>query len=345
MILISLGYLCLWPTPIDPASWRAPKAPALEAVYEVNTALSQTERFEIDSSYGPEDVAVDDEGYLYGGLQDGRIIKIHGETRGVETFTNTGGRPLGLHFDQTGNLIVADAYKGLLSVDQQGHITVLSTESDGVPFAFTDDVDIADNGTIYFTDASHKFNQAQYRLDALEHRPHGRLLAYNPETGKTHTLLDGLFFANGVAISPDQQYVLINETWTYSIRRYWLDGPKKGTSDIFIENLPGFPDGVSTGENGFWVAIASPRNPLIDRLADKPFLRKVIVRLPDSVQPEAEPYAFVLGLDFQGRVIHNLQEPTGKPFKVVTSVQEHGSMLYLGSLKDTAMGRIPIPAL
>ncbi len=342
-VLFGLIWLFFWPTPIDPVSWEAPPAPALEGVFQVNRDLSNVERLELDSSYGPEDVAIDLNGHIYGGLQDGRIVRFHGQTLEPETFAQTGGRPLGLHFDAFGNLIVADAYKGLLCIDSDGGIKTLSTESEGLPFAFTDDVDIAGDGTIYFTDASHKFNQANYRLDAMEHRPNGRLLAYNPETQETRTVLADLYFANGVAVSPNQQYVLVNETWAYRVRRYWLEGPKQGTSDIFIDNLPGFPDGISAGADGFWLAIASPRNPLVDRLADKPFLRNVIVRLPESVQPDAKPYAFVLGLDFNGAVIHNLQEPEGKPFKIVTSVQEQGSTLYLGSLKDTAIGRIPLP--
>ncbi len=339
-----LLYLLLWPVPIDPVAWEAPPPPPLEGVYAPNHYLAKAERLELPDGRGPEDVAVDAQGRIYTGLEDGRIIRMTFDGRQVELFAHTRGRPLGLHFDAGGNLIVADGVAGLLSVDTAGTITVLAREAEGVPFGFTDDVDVAADGTIYFSDASSRFSVGEYQLDALEHRPNGRLLAYDPTTGKARVLLDSLYFANGVAVSPDQSFVLVNETWMYRVTRYWLTGEKAGTHDIFIDNLPGFPDGISSNErDGFWVALASPRNPQLDALSRKPFLRKVVARLPQFLQPKAIPYAFVLGLDMHGNVIHNLQEPSGKPLGFITSVQEHGGYLYLGSLIETAIGRIPAP--
>lgn len=235
---------------------------------------------------------------------------------------------------------MADADRGLLAVRPDGKLELLANTAGGVPFRFTDDVDIARDGKIYFSDASHKFSQAEYRQDALEHRPNGRLLVYDPATGQTRILLDSLYFANGVAISPDQQFVLVNETWKYRVRRYWLAGAQAGRSDIFIDRLPGFPDGISSnGKDRFWLALASPRNPLVDKLAQHPFLRKMIARLPESIQPDAIPYGFVIGLDLQGRITDNLQSTSGIPYSMITSVQAAGDTLYLGSLKERAIGR------
>jgi sugar lactone lactonase YvrE len=343
LIALLLLYLLFWPVAIDPADWQAPAADVSE-LYPPNTLLAGIERLEITGGYGPEDVAVDSAGQIYGGLQDGRIIRMSPESGAAQVFADTKGRPLGLHFDSGGNLIVADAYKGLLSVDPRGQISVLATEANGLPFKLTDDVDIAADGSIYFSDASSKFGQGEYRLDALEHRPHGRLLVYHPVEKTTRVLLDNLYFANGVAVSPDQTFVLVNETWKYRVKRYWLAGERAGQSDIFIDNLPGFPDGISSNyRDAFWLALASPRNPRIDNLADKPFLRKVVARLPGFFQPDAIPYAFVLGLDTHGKVVHNLQEPSGKPFSFITSVQQHKDMLYLGSLIEPAIGRMKAP--
>ncbi|CAM2010136.1 SMP-30/gluconolactonase/LRE family protein [Acanthopleuribacter pedis] len=339
-----LAYLCFWPVPLDPAVWEAPAPPAMTGVYAPNQLLRGATRFELDDGLGPEDIAVDAEGRFYGGLEDGRIVRFEADGGGHSTFADTGGRPLGLHFDAAGNLIVADAYKGLLQVDPAGAVTVLAIEADGVPLGFTDDLDIGADGTIYFSDASVKFRFHQYKIDGLEHRPNGRLLAYDPATGAVRTLLEELYFANGVAVSPDQSFVLVNETWKYRIKRYWLQGARAGEAEILIDNLPGFPDGVSSnGRDTFWVAMASPRNTLVDRLAPYPFLRKMVVRLPEAVQPKPAHYAFVLGLDGRGRVTHNLQAPSGKPFAHITSVEEHGGYLYLGSLHETAAARIAAP--
>ena len=128
--------------------------------------------------------------------------------------------------------------------------------------------------------------------------------------------MSDLSFANGVAVSPDQSFVLVVETGAYRIHRVWLNGPKQGQAEVFIENLPGFPDGISSnGKDKFWLAVVTPRNALLDKLLPHPFARKVIARLPKFLQPAPERYSFVLGLDMNGRVIENLQDgsPTAMP--------------------------------
>lgn len=342
-VVLPTLYLMFWPVPVNPTAWTPPPAPPLTGVYAVNNRLAEVERLMEGAAHGPEDVALDEQGRIYGGMLDGRIVRMNADGSQIETFTDTGGRPLGLHFDKTGNLIVADAVKGLLSVNEDGGITVLATEAEGVPFKFTDDVDIAEDGTIYFSDASSKFGINQVNEDIIEHRPNGRLLAYDPETKTARVVLGDLYFANGVAVSPDQSYVLVNETGAYRIKRVWVAGPRIGESDIFIDNLPGFPDGISSnGEGIFWLAIYAPRNAMLDKIMPSPSLKKVVLRLPAFLQPAPAMYGFVLGLDEQGKVVHNLQDPS-PAFAPITSVEQHGSHLYLGSLTDTAVGRIPAP--
>lgn len=336
-------YLLFWPVPIDPVAWTPPEPPTLSNVYQPNNRLAAVERLGVGAGVGPEDVAVDDWGRIYAGMEDGRILRFQAEGKEPEVFVNTRGRPLGLHFDADGNLVVADAYRGLLSISPDGWITPLSTEQNDVAFRLTDDVDVAADGTIYFSDASSKFSIAEDILDVLEHGPNGRLLAYDPTSKTTRLLLDKLNFANGVAVSPDQSFVLVCEMTKYRVRRYWLSGAKEGESEIFVDNLPGFPDGISSnGKDIFWLALVAPREPLLDALLPRPFLRKILVRAP-QLQPTPKRYGFVLGLNMNGRVIHNLQEPSGNSYALITSVQEHEGMLYLGSLKEDALGRLPAP--
>lgn len=336
-------YLLLWPVEIDPVAWQPPKAPEMAGRYAPNDKLKSVERLGEGAGVGPEDVAIDAQGRLYGGMVDGRIIRFSPDGSNPKEFANTGGRPLGLAFDKAGNLIVADAMKGLLSVAPDGTITVLTTKGGDKPLNFTDDVDVAADGTIYFSDASWKFPYGKPTADIFEHRGNGRLLAYDPKDKSTKVLVEGLQFANGIAVSPDQRFVLVVETGSYRIRRHWLKGPKKGKTEIFIDNLPGFPDGVSSNGRGtFWVALFSPRVPTADQLASLPFVRRIIWRLPESMQPKPIRYSFVLGLDAKGKVTHNLQDPAGT-YSPITSVEEHGGKLYLGSLTEPAIGRIKAP--
>jgi len=345
LAVVLIIYLLFWPVSIDPATWTPPKAPALTGVYELNTSLALVERLGVGAGIGPEDVAVDGFGRIYGGMKDGRILRFRSDGTHPEVFVNTHGRPLGLHFDTEGNLVVADAYKGLLLITPDGSITVLAIEQGGIPFQLTNDVDIATNGTIYFSDASFKFPVDQYMFDLLEHQPNGRLLSYDMGTKTTHLVLDKLYFANGVAISPDQSFVLVAETGKYQVQRHWLTGPRKGESDIFIDNLPGFPDGIScNGQDTFWLVLFSPRVAYMDAILPHTFLRKVIVRLPQALITPPKKYGFVLGLNMDGHVVHNLQDPSGK-YAPITSVQEYKGMLYLGSLTEDAIGRIPAPSI
>lgn len=339
-----VAYLLVWPVPIDPAAWTPPAAPALAGPYAPNSLLLATERLGEGAGIGPEDVAVDAEGRVYGGVDDGRIVRIAPDGSGAETFARTGGRPAGLRFDASGNLLVADCERGLLSIDREGQVRVLTTEAGGVPIRFADDLDVAADGTVYFSDASSKFGVRDFVLDVLEHRPNGRLLAFDPKTGETRVVLSGLHFANGVAVSDDQSSVLVAESNTYSVRRVWIAGPRAGETEQWIENLPSFPDGIlSNGRGTYWLAIAAPRDATLDVTLPRPFLRKVLARLPRALLPGPKRYGLVLGLDTEGRVVASLHDPEGERYSNVTNVVERDGRLYLGSLTDTAIGRVPVP--
>jgi sugar lactone lactonase YvrE len=339
-----LLYMLLWPVPVTPAAWTPPAAPSLTGQFAQNNRLAGIQRLATDGGFAPEDVALDSRGRIYAGMDNGRIVRLQPDGSKPEGFANTHGRPLGLIFDRADNLIVADAIKGLLAIAPGGSISVLSTQADGVPFLCTNDLDIAADGTIYFTDASSKFPLAEFTLDIIEHQGNGRLLAYDPKTKTTRVLLGDICFANGVAVSPDQSYLLVVETGKYRIQRVWLTGPKQGQAEIFIDNLPGFPDGIlSNGRDKFWLAIVSPRDNVLDRLLPHPFLRKMVARLPKALQPAAKRFSFVLGLDANGRVVENLQNGAPDCYAEIANVVERDGVLYFGSIGESAIGRIALP--
>ena len=345
LILAGLAlYILLWPVSISPLAWTPPEAPQLSGPYAQNTSLAGVQRLESGGGFAPEDVALDSDGRIYSGTDDGRIMRLQPDGSHAEVFANTGGRPLGLVFDHAGHLIVADALKGLLSIAPNGSVASLSTAADGVPFRCANDVDVALDGTIYFTDASSKYPLAIFKADLLEHRGNGRLLAYDPQTTTTRVVLGNLVFANGVAVSPDQSFVLVVETGKYRVQRMWLSGPKQGQSDIFIDNLPGFPDGLlSNGKDRFWLALVTPRDPVFDRMLPHPFLRRMVMRLPAFMQPAPKRYAFVLGLDMNARVVANLQDGSQDCYAEIANVVEHKGMLYFGSIGEAGVGRITLP--
>jgi sugar lactone lactonase YvrE len=351
LIVLIIAYLLVYPVPISPAAWNPPPAPTLTGQYQQNSRLATVERLPLGTGdphpgagYAPEDVAIDAEGRIYTGLDDGRIMRLQADGTRPEQFSHTHGRPLGLIFDGNGNLIVADAIKGLLSMSRDGSVTVLTIEADGLRFGCTNDLDVAKDGTIYFTDASSKFPLTDFTADILEHQGNGRLLAYDPKTKTTRTLLKDLCFANGVAVSPDQTFLLAVETSSYRVHRLWLSGPKQGQSEIFIDNLPGFPDGISSnGKDKFWLALVTPRDTTLDKLLPHPFLRKVVYRLPKLLQPAPKRYSFVLGLDMNGKVVENLQNPAADCYAEIANAVEHNGALYFGSIGESTVGRFRLP--
>lgn len=340
LILLGVAYLLLWPVPIDPQPWTPPAAPEMSGVLAPNNDLATVERLEAPPGHGPEAVTFDAEGRIYSGLENGSIVRWQADGTRPEAIANTGGRPIGMKFDGEGNLIVADAVRGLLSMSPEGDVKVLAAGHGGLPFRLTDDLDIGTDGTIYLSDASHKFGIAEFNLDALEHGANGRLLACDPATGTTRLLLDGLYFANGVAVSRDQSFVLVAETTAFRIRRYWLSGERAGQSEMFIENLPGFPDNITATPDGlFWVALPSMRNRQYDALLPRPWLRKVMVRLRREL-PLAR--SAVIAVDGEGRIVRSLQDSTPGHYAVITSAVERDGFLYLGSIAEASVGRMAL---
>ena len=340
VLLGTIVFLVARPAPIDPVAWTPPRMTALEGPLAPNEALRATERLVEDRIQGPEDVAFDAEGRVYASTAEGTVVRLTPDD-GLETWAATGGRPLGLRFDGAGRLLVCDAAKGLLVVDPDGRVRALATEAEGVPLRHTNNLDVARDGRVYFTDASDRFGPPDYMLDLLEGRPHGRLLRYDPASGRTEVLRRGLFFANGVALSADESFVLVSETWRYRITRVWLSGAMAGAADTFVDGLPGFPDNLSRSPRGsFWAALFTVRNPTADLLAPRPWARSLLVRLPRALWPKPEPYGLVLELGADGRILRSLHDAGGRRVSQVTTAREHDGWLYLGTLEGRWLARL-----
>lgn len=330
-------------TPLDAQRWSPPKDAGLIGPFQPNTALAGVRTIPVTGT-GPEDIAIDSDGRLYTGLADGRILRVTADGRTVERITDTGGRPLGIEVDADGTLVVCDADRGLLRVDPgTGETEVLVSDVGGSPLRLTNNCAIAPDGSIYFSESSQRFPLSEFKGDLLAHSMTGRLLRRNAD-GSVEVLLEGLSFANGVSLADDGSCVLVAETGAYQVTRLDLTGPHAGRRSVVIDNLPGLPDNMSRGSDGVhWIALPSCRNRLLDTLLPKaPALRKAVWSLPDRLQPEANRITWVIGIDVEGRVRHNLQGP-GTAYHYVTGVREHDGHLYLGSLAESSIGVAPLP--
>ena len=107
---MGIGYLALWPVPIDPVKWDAPQDAGYVGAFESNTRLANLEQLPIGDTYGPEDVAYreTDAGLrIYVSGHKGEIIEINPETQDHRVMANTGGVPLGIEFADDGTLYLS----------------------------------------------------------------------------------------------------------------------------------------------------------------------------------------------------------------------------------------------
>lgn len=347
VLAAAIAYLLFWPVAIEPRAWNAPRDQGFVGAYAPNTALQSAQTQPLPDSVGPEDIALDHEGRPVFGLLNGDIVRRE-HNGDFSVLTTTGGRPLGLEFGPDGTLWIADAYQGLMRWTVETGLELVVTEVDGRAVRYADDVDIAADGTVYFSDASSRFAADQYGtyqaslLDIMEHAGNGRLLAYVPEHGRTYTVLGGLHFANGVAVSHDSEWVLVAETGSYRILRIGIGADNNGRVEAIMENLPGFPDNINDAPDGkFWVGLVSPRSAALDTLSEYPFVRKMIQRLPSFMRPQAQRYSHLIAIDSAGNVLRSLQDPEGE-FAHVTGAAEGPSKLFLSSLHESAYAELEL---
>ncbi|MBB3678290.1 SMP-30/gluconolactonase/LRE family protein [Modestobacter versicolor] len=285
--------------------------------------------------HGPEDVVFDADGSVVTGTQDGRLLRLDPATGETTVVGRTGGRPLGVQPCDDGSVLVCDHDRGLLRVRPDGGVEVLVDTVDGEPLTFASNVVAEPDGTIWFTTSTSRWDVDDHLGDLFEHSCTGRLVRRDPD-GSVRTVLRGLKFANGLVLAPDGSHLLLAETSGYRIWRYWLAGARAGTAELLVEDLPGFPDNMSLGSDGLlWVAVAAPRNALLDRLLPLPgVLRQLVWLLPEALKPAAVPVAWVLAFELDGRLVHDLRLADGS-YGFVTAVAERDGVLVLSSLHET----------
>ncbi|KAL8496249.1 hypothetical protein ACS0TY_020093 [Phlomoides rotata] len=324
--------------------------------------LQKSEIKFLNQIQGPESMAFDPMGRgPYTGIADGRIVFWDGHKWNNFAYTSSNrsslcdpkpsplsylknehicGRPLGLRFDKkTGDLYIADAYFGLMKVGPEGGLaTSLTTEAEGVPLRFSNDLDIDDQGNVYFTDSSTKYQRRNFLQLVFSSEDSGRVLKYDPNTKETTVLVRNLQFPNGISLSKDGAFFVFCEGSIGRLTKYWLKGEKARTWEP-LAVLPGFPDNVRRNENGeFWVAIHCRRTIYAHILGRYPKVRELWLKLPISaklhylMQIGGRLHALVVKYNQEGKLLQILEDRQGKVVKAVSEVEERDGKLWMGSV-------------
>ncbi|GAA4128557.1 SMP-30/gluconolactonase/LRE family protein [Nocardioides fonticola] len=301
------------------------------------------------SAHGAEDVVVvpsgPHEGAVYTGTADGGIWRVGHDGASVERVADTGGRPLGIELDPDGRLLVCDARRGLLRVDPAtGGVEAVLDSVAGTRMVFCNNAAIADDGTVWFSDSSTRYGIDRWKDDFVQVTRTGRLLRLDTD-GTVHVVLDGLAFANGVALAADGSFVVVAETGARTLVRWWITGERAGTRDFLATDLVGYPDNIARGSDGLiWVSIASPRDPVVELVQKAPVVvRRQVTRIPETLQPKPKRTVRVQAFDVTGRVVHDLDVDT-PDYHMVTGVREHAGRVWLGSLEEPGVAVLDVPA-
>uniref|UniRef100_A0A0P4WRE4 Strictosidine synthase conserved region domain-containing protein n=1 Tax=Scylla olivacea TaxID=85551 RepID=A0A0P4WRE4_SCYOL len=371
---------------------RSPPPLPLEGGLARNTKLNNAERILDGRITGPESIASRADDEIFVSLHGGKILRLWGprfDHFKIVTSIGPGcdgpwqekvcGRPLGLRFGLDGKLLVADAYLGLFSVDvdtgDKESLFNITEEIDGAAPMLPDDLDVDKDGNIYWSDASSVSHLCDSMTEMMSD-PSGRIIRFDPKTGTNTVLVRNVHFANGVQLSPDQDFLIFSETFKFRVLRYWLKGPKAGQSEIFVDRLPGFPDNIRPKEDGGYyislVSYATERNrQLAAALGPLSFVRKLLLRLmtvtkllfeaANSIYPSVyieklaqktlhlEPVtamtiretnlSIVVEVDADGKIVDSLQGDSGR-IVLVSETHKVGENLFFGSPYNNYLGRL-----
>jgi sugar lactone lactonase YvrE len=295
---------------------------------------------------GPEDVVVDAAGQLWTGLEDGRIVRVpsQGGPTVPKVIADTGGRPLGLHIARDGRVLICDSHRGLLALDAtMGTLDVLAESVAGRPLRFCSNVTETADGTIYFTESTCDFGFEHFTAPIVEARGRGALFRLEPD-GTASTMVDGLYFANGLTPTADGSALVFAETQARRLSKYWLTGPQAGSVTPLAVNLPGMPDNLSTGADGrIWTAMVAEVNTALEwLLPHAPVIRKLLWRLPERLQPQIKPEVWAVAFDpDSGTPVAGLRSKH-PDFGVVTGVVEAAGKLWMGTISYPSVAHVDL---
>jgi hypothetical protein len=344
-----------------PGRFARPSIPPLDGGLTPNDALEAVTPAIGGPLDEPDDLLVDEAGDLYVSC-GAQLLRFSGaDYRQRRVVASTGGQAGAIAAGADGSVLVCVAGVGLVRVGRDGSVdTLTDTAEDGLPIHCPTAVTVAGDGALYLTDGSTRHHGDDWVRDLMEQNALGRLLRYDPGTGRTEVLAEGLRYPSGVTLTPAQDALIVCQAWAHRISRFPLSRP--GSPQVLRTNLPGYPGRISPAPGGgYWLAMFALRTQLVefvltqrDYVAEmmrtiepdywiRPALRSLNsgleplqggqIRKLGVIKPWAPPrsYGLVVRLDEDGYVLSSLHSRGGGRHHGVTSARQHGDRLFVAA--------------
>ena len=202
--------------------------------------------------------------FLFSDIPRNRIVRLRIYSNGPEvtTFRSPSGNANGLTLDRSGRLIACEnSARRVTRTELDGSISVLAEQYEGRRLNSPNDVVVRADGSVYFTDPCFEIE----RPNIWRELPYSGVFRIAPN-GELVLLVDDFELPNGLAFSPDESVLYINDSARQHIRAFdvSLDG-SISNGRVFSElKAPeaGFPDGMKvdqegnvycTGSGGIWI--------------------------------------------------------------------------------------------
>ena len=247
-------------------------APELARLISADAEIARHTPDDFGGDNGPAEGPVwwSDGGYLlFSDIHNNRRMKfVPGQGASVDHEPTN--RANGLTRDLQGRLIACEHdSRRVTRTEPDGRITVVAASFQGRPLNRPNDVVVKSDGCIYFTDPWTLPTPAtQFDLQ------HAGVYRVTPDLGSITLLVDDFVLPNGLAFSPDESVLYINDSRRGHIRAFDLNpnGSLARQSDRVFADLtgdaPGVPDGMKVdvegnvycgGSGGLWVMDPSGR--------------------------------------------------------------------------------------
>ena len=300
----------------------------------------------------------------------------------------TCGRVLGLRFDGQGFLYALDAYSGIKRINvTTGQVVTLFDFSNGMRFAgrniiFLDDFVIQESEkdvghVFYITDSSAKYEVELCHLSTMEGESTGRLLKFDAGKNEVTVIKDNMAFPNGIELSDDKTFLLVNELGR---RKLWKIYLKDGKSEELMKNLPGYPDNIRrsrrTDIESYWIGMFGAKTEvyLYEEIRNQSaFLFTLLIRslynfhqlltiisdilpkpyckyfdIPGSfgmkmLQVTNSVPGLAIEVDTKGNILRSVQDPEGRITFLAEArevIEGDYRVLYLGSYVNDYLGRV-----